>query len=363
MTEGLGTGADSRSRRTSRLGAHDADGMAPLADKLVSVIVLNYNGKDLLPECLAALRRQTHRNRELIFVDNGSTDGSADALRSLLAGGEGRLVVLGDNLGFAGGNAEGFKAAAGEYVALLNNDALPGETWLAELVAAMDSDPAAGTCASLLVARDDPGRIDSAGDGCVTSGHGIKRGSGEPAAGYSAGGYVFGACAAAVLYRRAMLDDVGFLDADFFLNCEDTDLNFRAQLMGWKCRYVPEAVVRHGVSTSIGRLSDLGVYHSSRNDEYVWVKNMPAWLMVRYFHHKVVQWFGSFVYFCVKRGKWRAWLGGKLAAAGKLPVLLRKRREIQTRRRVDDRYVASILTSILDRRMLRGKLRRLLSFK
>ena len=338
-----------------------------MSEPAVSVIVLNYNGRDLIGECLSALRGQSYRDFELIVVDNASTDGSADAARELLAGemdsGRAKLVELGHNLGFAGGNAEGLKSATGRHVALLNNDAVPGETWLSELVAAMEGDPAAGVCASLLVARDDPARIDSAGDGCVTSGHGIKRGSGEPAADYSEPGYVFGACAAAVLYRREMLDEVGFLDVDFFLNCEDTDLNFRAQLMGWKCRYVPAALVRHGVSSSIGRLSDLGVYHSSRNDEYVWIKNMPAWLMFRYFHHKVIQWLGSFIYFCVKRGKWGAWLGGKAAALGMLPSLLRKRRVIQSRRKVASRYVASVLTSILDRRMLRGKLRKLFSFR
>ena len=98
---------------------------------------------------------------------------------------------------------------------------------------------------------------------------GFKRGFGQDPDSYVLEVYVFGACAAAALYRRAMLDDIGFLDGDFFFNDEDTDLNFRAQLGGWKCTYVPNAIVYHKVNATIGKLSDLHVYFHVRNLEFI----------------------------------------------------------------------------------------------
>jgi GT2 family glycosyltransferase len=323
----------------------------------VSVIIVNWNGKDLLEDCFAALRQQTFRDFEVVVVDNGSRDGSVELLK---AQPDVRLVPLPENRGFAGGNIAGLAAASPtELVALLNNDTIVAPCWLADLVAALDADPAAGTAASKLVYHDDAGLIDSAGDGCVTSGHGVKIGSRKPAAEFNEPRYVFGACAGAVLYRRAMLDQVGFLDEDFFFNCEDTDLNFRAQLAGWKCVFVPTAVIRHRVSISVKKTGGLAVYYSSRNDEFVYFKNMPAILMLRFLHHKLIQELGTFVHFGIKRGQWRPWIRGKWDALRALPALLRKRRAIQRARKVDSRYIRGMLISILDRRLVREKLGRL----
>lgn len=326
--------------------------------RLISVIVVNWNGKHLLKECLECLKAQSRRNSvEIIVVDNASTDGSVEYLEQLAP--EVKVVRLAENKGFAGGNLEGLKVATGVYVALLNNDARPDVQWLEELTDAMEEEPAVGICASRIVLQSHPDRLDSASDGCVTSGHGFKRGHGEASAIYMERGYVFGASAAAALYRKSMIEDIGFLDEDFFLNCEDTDLNFRAQLMGWKCLYVPSAVVLHQVSTSVRALSDVAVYYSARNDEQVWVKNMPAGLMIRYLHHKVLQELGGLIYFCVAHGKWKPYLRGKLDAFNLLPTMLRKRKAIQRRRKVSLRYIQSVLTPILSARLAKGKLRKL----
>lgn len=327
--------------------------------RFVSVVVVNWNGEHLLNACLGSLRNQTYGNFETIVVDNGSTDGSIPFLREHAP--DVRLVRLAENTGFAGGNIESLRIAKGEYIALLNNDAVAEPRWLSELVSAMDGDGRVGICASKVLMHDRPDLIDSAGDGCATSGHGFKRGHREPASNYTRKEHVFGACAAAALYRKTMIEEIGFLDRDFFLNCEDTDLNFRAQLMGWKCLYVPSAVVLHRVTASIGVLSDIGVYYSARNDEYVWVKNMPAALMLRYFHHKVVQEFGVFIYFCLKRGKWRSFFLGKLDAIRMLPQLWRKRRAIQRDKKVENAYLRTVLTSVFDSGLIKGKLKRLFS--
>lgn len=325
----------------------------------VSVIIVNWNGEALLQECLESLRRQTYRHFEVILVDNASTDGSVDFIRQQFP--EAKLIRLEQNRGFAGGNIEGLRVAKGDYIALLNNDAVVEASWLAELVAVMNADSRVGICASKLVNYFDPEQIDCAGDGCATSGHGYKRGNGLAAGLYQTQEYVFGACAGAVLYRRAMIDDIGFLDPDFFIQCEDTDLNFRAKLMEWKCVYVPTAVALHRVSTTIGKLDGLAVYYSARNEEYVWVKNMPAPLMLRYLHHKIIQELAAFLYFCLKRGQWSAFLRGKRDAVRALPELLRKRQAIQRAKRVANAAVARELTPLFERSLMREKLTKLFS--
>lgn len=325
----------------------------------VSVIIVNWNGEALLRECLESLRRQTYRHFEVILVDNASTDGSVEFIQQQFP--EAKLIRLEQNRGFAGGNIEGLRVAKGDYIALLNNDAVVEASWLAELVAVMNADSRVGICASKLVNYFDPEQIDCAGDGCATSGHGYKRGNGLAAGLYQTQEYVFGACAGAVLYRRAMIDDIGFLDPDFFIQCEDTDLNFRAKLMEWKCVYVPTAVALHRVSTTIGKLDGLAVYYSARNEEYVWIKNMPAPLMLRYLHHKIIQELAALLYFCLKRGQWGPFLRGKRDAARALPALWRKRAGIQRRKRVANAALARELTPLFERRLVQDKLGKLLA--
>ena len=235
---------------------------------LVSIIVLNWNGKRFLRECLEALCNQTYRELEVIFVDNGSTDGSVDFVVEQFP--FIRIVKLDQNYGFAGGNRKGLGYCKGDYIALLNNDTRVEGKWLENLVSPMIKDSSVGICASKLLVET-TGRIDSAGDVLTTWGVGFKRGCGGDPNLYLDEQKVFGACAAAALYRRTMLDDVGFLDEDFFFNDEDTDLNFRAQLAGWKCMFVPSALVCHKVNATIGNLSIPNIPHG-----YMYVRNVAS---------------------------------------------------------------------------------------
>src|SRR5262247_2010407 len=256
----------------------------------VSIIVVNWNGERFLNDCLSALSGQTYLNYEIILVDNGSSDDSISFAKENFP--EVKIVSLGENTGFTGGNAAGLEVAVGDFVALVNNDARPEKTWLENLIHPMLEDRTIGICASKLI-FENPRILNSAGDGLTTAGVGFNRGLGQNAAQFDASEPVFGACGAAALYRRRMLDEIGSLDEDFFLYDEDTDLNFRAQLAGWKCIYVPTAVAYHVSNATTGRLSDLHVYYHTRNLEFVWIKNMPAGLMLRFAHHKVIQELGS----------------------------------------------------------------------
>jgi GT2 family glycosyltransferase len=319
----------------------------------VSIIIVNWNGEDLLEHCLASVTAQSYCAREVVLVDNGSTDSSVPFTRQNFP--SVKIVELSTNKGFTGGNSEGLKIADGEFISLVNNDARVERIWLENLIQPMLKNPAVGSCASKVI-FDNGSTINSAGDGLTTAGVGFNRGLSENVAQFNEADLVFGACGAAVLYRRRMLEEIGFLDEEFFLYDEDTDLNFRAQLAGWKCVYVPNAVVYHKGNATAGRLSDSHIYYHTRNLEFVWIKNMPVGLMLRFAHHKFVQEVGSFCYLCLRHGKWTPFFHAKCDALKMLPRMWAKRHTIQSHRRVSSRYIKSLMTSMFTPGFIWGKI-------
>ena len=243
---------------------------------LVSAVVVNWNGADYLETCLASLFAQTWPHLEIIVVDNGSSDGSLALLHARY---HARVTLIESpvNLGFAGGNNVGIRAAKGAYVALLNNDAVAHPDWIRALVEAAEADPRIGMCASKVLVLGADGVIDSAG--LLMSPDGIGRGRGrlqrdDGTYGHAEDVLIPSGCAA--LYRRAMLDEVGLFDEDFFAYCEDSDLGLRGRLAGWSCRYVPGAVVHHAYSRSIGPYSPFKAFQVERNRCWVLLKCFPA---------------------------------------------------------------------------------------
>ena len=328
------------------------------SEKKVSIIVVNWNGQRLLSECLGALSRQTYADREIILVDNGSADSSVRYVQEEFP--DVKIIELRENTGFTGGNAAGLQAAEGDFVALVNNDTRADDRWLENMVEAMRKDPRVGICASKLLFEGGV-EINSAGDGLTTAAVGFNRGLGVASALFDHPELVFGSCGAGALYRRRMLDEIGFLDEDFFLYDEDTDLSFRSQLAGWRCAYVPAAILQHkGNATSI-KLSDVHVYHHTRNLEFVWIKNMPSELMLRFAHHKILQEIGSFCYLCLRHGKWAPYFRAKRDALRMLPRMREKRRTIQARRRVSNSYLRSLLTSMFTLKFVRQKIRQMIN--
>lgn len=326
-----------------------------------SILIVNYNGEGLIESCLDSLEKQTFDNFEIIIVDNKSSDNSLNQIKQYLGissiAPRIKVIPLTTNIGFAGGNNEALKYANGEYIFLINPDTEASVDWLGKLLSAMDSHPQVGMCASkLLVYGQDI--IDSAGDGCSTAGVGFKRGEGQTDTAYRELEYVFGACGGAVLYRKKMLEEIGFFDDDFFIINEDSDLNFRAQLAGWKCLYVPEAVVYHKVSSIIGKMSEAMVYYSVRNSLYVYMKNMPWKLIIRYLHHKILQEAGSFLFF-LRHGKIRPCLRAYLDFLKKLPILVKKRRKINKQRKVTDIYLMEMMTPLLSRKFFKKQMTKL----
>jgi GT2 family glycosyltransferase len=239
-----------------------------------SVIIVNRNGGTLLAECLASLAAQTIRDFEIIVVDNGSTDESLATVAAAAPGA--RVVRFQENTGFARGNNEGFAVATGALIVTLNNDARLAPECLAELVAAAERHPAAGMFAPKTLISTDPTRIDSAGLLIYADGVYRPRGWQEPdGPTFDVEEEVVFPCASAALYRRAMLDDVGTFDEDYFLYLEDADLGMRGRLAGWGCVYVPRAVAFHLKSSTAGKHSKVKAYHVERNRVFNLVKHAP----------------------------------------------------------------------------------------
>jgi GT2 family glycosyltransferase len=246
----------------------------------VSVIVVNWNGKHLLERCLPAVMSQSFDGYEVILLDNGSTDGSAEWVEGHLP--DVRVIRKDRNLGFAQGNNEAIRVASGAYIATLNNDAEPAPGWLGELVEAIESSPQVGMCASKMVRADDPTVMDACGIQVDRAGIGWNRYSGQAERREESSPYeVFGPCAGAALYRRAMLDQVGLFDEDYFACYEDVDLAWRAQRAGWRCLYVPRARVTHRHSSTLKEGSLLKGYLLGRNKLWTLIKNYPwpDWLI------------------------------------------------------------------------------------
>ncbi len=324
---------------------------------MISVTVVNYNGEKFILHSLQCLMKQKIQGLEIIVVDNASMDNSVSLIRR-----EFPMVTLIENpvnSGFAGGNNLGLRAAKGEFIALLNSDAFPEAEWLAQLLEGMKTDPKIGICASKLII-DGTDLVDSAGDGCTTALKGFKRGEMKPQRRYDRMENIFGACGGAVLYRRAMIEEIGFFDGDFFLIHEDTDLNFRAQLAGWKCLYVPKAVVYHRVRSTIGHYSDIAIYYSNRNADLVWIKNTPGWLMLRYLHHKILSDLASLLFFGIRKKRFWLFLRAKVDVLRLLPIMLKKRRRVQRMKRVSNRDITCLLTSIWEKEYIKIRLWRLI---
>jgi len=298
------------------------------------VIVPTLNGAHLLPECLDSLLTQSYARVEIIVADGASTDATPALLASAYP--SARLLRLRRNAGFSGNVNAGFRAARGEVLCLLNNDAQAEPDWVAHCVETLLAQPAIGSVASKVLFSDRR-TINSAGDLFCRDGAARQRGVGQPdGPAWDAPGPVFGAMGGAAAYRRAMLADTGLLDEAFFMYLEDVDLAFRAQLLGWACAYQPLARVYHrGSATGGGALAS---FYNGRNLIRLLAKDLPTSLIgrmlpeiLRFQARRAAEaasaWRGAAA---------RATLRGQVSGLLGLPAHLAARLPIQRRRRISD---------------------------
>jgi GT2 family glycosyltransferase len=298
----------------------------------VSVVIPNWNGRQHLERCLPAVLAQTHPELEIVVVDNGSTDDSVALVSQEFP--QVRLIANAENVGFAQANNQAIRATDTPYLATLNNDTRPEPTWLGHMLDVVEADAGIGMVAAKVLYMEPPHLVDSAGIGLDRAGFAWNRYNGQPDSPAEREPYeVFGPSAAAALYRREMLEDVGLFDESYFAYYEDVDLAWRARLMGWRCIYVPEARVYHVHSATSRQGSPFKRYYLVRNKALTTLKNYPApafWLNLP-----------AIVFYDLTADLYRLTLErsaspvrGRLAALGRLPAAWRQRRMIQRRRRV-----------------------------
>lgn len=315
----------------------------------ISIIIVNWNSGKLLAECLKSLNEQTVHIDQVYVVDNGSYEQTeyipvdSDNLK---------VIRLSKNIGFAAGNNKALNKCKTQYVALLNPDAFPEPNWLENLLKAAEEYSDVAAFGSKQLCYGNPYVLDGVGDIYHASGlvwrhrHGMRQKATD-----NKTKEIFSPCAAAALYRRQALLDIGGFDEDYFCYIEDVDLGFRLRLAGYKSIYVPEAVVHHiGSATTKLQHNDFSVYFCHRNIIWTYVKNMPGllfWVLLPL--HFIIN-MTSIIRFSIL-GRHRVILKSKLEAIKGLKTMWIKRKSIQKNR------VASIskIWPLLDFRFLPKK--------
>jgi GT2 family glycosyltransferase len=297
----------------------------------LAVVLVNWNSNDDLRACLSSLRRQTHADLQIIVVDNGSSDGSADMVRREF--GEALLLAEGENLGFAEACNRGIAASTTEWVAMLNNDTLAEPEWAAALVEAAEAAPATcGMLQSSLLYLTRPDTINSTGIELTTTGGGRDRDEGKRATPDSPQQEIFCPTAGAAAYRRSMLDAIrlpsGYFDRDHFMYYEDLDLGWRARLAGWSALHVPRSVVLHrwhGSSERHGKAWLIAIAGTNRMRTLL--KNASLAFLAATFLHSLEQAWKVFRYGGLSglAGLWRASLVS-VAARSKVSAMARRSR-------------------------------------
>lgn len=248
----------------------------------IPVIVLNWNGLDDTIDCMKALLDSLGVDFRVVMVDNFSSGDDYQRLQAIF-GDEDRVELRrnSENLGFARGvNAVLRDLLAGgdarpEFIALLNNDAVPQRDWLASLVEAAERS-GAGAVASKMIRYDDPDRLDNAGHVFLNTGEILPRGAGWPPDDYAQSAAVAGVCGGACLLRTSMLEDIGIFDEFFTTGYEDAELGLRAFMAGYKQIFAPAAIVRHRIGASIDKIRDLSyAVQLQVNINYTYVKLVP----------------------------------------------------------------------------------------
>ena len=307
-----------------------------------SIINLYWNALEYLPRCLQALENQTYKDFEVILLDNGSQQPLDPALITQFSLPYFQVLVQKENLGFAGGNNHAAQYGRGEYIIFLNADAFPSPDWLAQIYDATKRHPNS-FFASRLIMANEPEKLDGEWNVYHTSGLVWRKSHNQPLTqAFPVEKEVFSACAAASIYPRRVFEELGGFDEDFFSYVEDIDLDFRLQLQGFSCIYLPTAVVHHVGSGSTANRSDFSRYYGHRNLIWAFVKNMPSFLFWLLLPLQILM-NVLYIFAAIFMKKGRLLIKAKVDAIKGLPAIIRKRKEVQQSRKVSVWKIARLL--------------------
>ena len=294
-----------------------------------SFIIVNWNGIKTVAECLDSILAQNYKNYEIIFVDNHSTDGSAQLVKKKYS--PDKFIALNRNYGYAQANNIGFRYARGEYLALVNNDAVLDKDWLSKAVEvlAKDKSQKVGSVATKIINYQQPTLIDTAGVEFFAFGAGWDY-KGLPADSKEVNQRkeVFGACATAALYRKQIINRLGLFDPRYFIYFEDTDLAFKLRLFGYKCIYEPEAVCYHYGGVKRDKHSKYYIHCGRRNIEFLFFKNMQGNLLAKYLWSHCVYESALFLFFLLA-GKGIPFIKAKINFFVNLGYVLQERKKLK----------------------------------
>lgn len=308
----------------------------------VAVIIPNWNGAHLLRPCLASLLAQTYDGFEVIVVDNASHDESLALIEREFP--TVRTLALSTNGGYSGGCNAGIQHSQAEIVVMLNNDTEAEPDWLAHLIAGLDRHPEAGMATSRIMLYDRRDVLNAAGDLYRRDGTPDSRGVWQPyGPPYDREELVFGGSGGALALRRAMLDEIGLFETAFFMYCEDVDLSWRAQLAGYRCVYVPDAVIYHRLSATGG--GALSSFYVGRNTLWTLARNYPPPLLRRSWPAIIRAQLGIAwrALRAIRGAAARARLRGQLAGVATMHRWRAERRARWRRARVGVDYIQAIL--------------------
>ncbi|MFZ5998824.1 MAG: glycosyltransferase family 2 protein [Nitrospirota bacterium] len=311
---------------------------------LTSIRTVNYNGLKYLSACFDSIKKSIYPldKLEVIMVDNASSDGSIAFVKESYPWV--KVIALNENTGFSKANNIGAKNAQGEYVVFLNNDTVVDPNWLNGLVQIMESDRDIGIVGSKLLLMDTPTKLNSAGAAIAFNGGGYDIGFLDNDSDvYNTPGERGCVRAAAAMVRREEFLDFGGFDEDHFMYFEDVDLCWRYWLFGKKIVYIPSSVIYHkfGGSSGTFRHAPLRVFYGTRNAllnifKNYQMHNIPLPFLFSFFIHTL-----EILYFIARFDFSLALLKIKAYASflQLLPKTLAKRKDIQKRREIADRYL------------------------
>ena len=250
------------------------------------------------------------------------------------------------NLGFAAANNYAVQnMVTTPWVALINPDVVAAVDWFEIMIAEMNLNPDYGTYSGRLMQKNDPGRIDGAGDIYHVSGlvwryrHECKLDNKSQTS-----HEILSPCAAAAIYNTALFRKMGGFDEDYFCYLEDVDLGLRLQSIGKRSWYVGSAVMLHSGSGITGRFSAFTIYHGHRNLVWTYIKNMPGLYLWRYLPQHLFMTLAALVYYTAK-GRGLSICKAKIDAIRVLPYVIRKRRQCQRQRTVPPSYLVGLMTT------------------